>query len=299
MPLLLRHLTSYHYREPVVHSHNQARLLLREADGQQVLQRSLRISPSPSHAREYRDMFGNRVIYFEIDRPHRCFRILARHLVRRTPAPLPDPADSPPWEAVAEQLCAPERAAQRLWVLPSRLAPVDATLADFAREHFRPGVPLLAGAEALSRHIHQTFRFDPRATSVTTPVHEVLERRRGVCQDFAQMMIAALRSIGLAARYVSGYLETRPPPGHPRLVGADASHAWVAVWCPVNGWQEFDPTNDMRPGTRHIVCAHGRDYEDVMPLNGVIEGGGESSLRVAVDVMHRGEVIAYDTSPDG
>ena len=253
----LRHLTHYHYAEPVTRAHNQTRMLLRrDIPDQHTESRVLRIGPRPAYGKMHLDYFGNRVLYFEIDRPHTEFRILVRHTVqRRTPEPPPLEA-SAPWEQVAAQLASGQTA------------------------------ELLVAADAMSCGIYRDFRFDPLVTSVTTPVTEVLARRRGVCQDFAQLMIAALRSIGLAARYVSGYLETLPPPGKPRLVGADASHAWVSLWCPNNGWQDFDPTNKLRPRDQHIVSAWGRDYDDVIPLNGVIEGGGErSTMRVAVDVM--------------
>ncbi len=286
----LRHLTHYHYAEPVTRAHNQTRMLLRrDIPDQHTESRVLRIGPRPAYGKMHLDYFGNRVLYFEIDRPHTEFRILVRHTVqRRTPEPPPLEA-SAPWEQVAAQLASGQTAELRrlrLYTQPSRLAPVSAELAAFARRYFTPGTPLLVAADAMSCGIYRDFRFDPLVTSVTTPVTEVLARRRGVCQDFAQLMIAALRSIGLAARYVSGYLETLPPPGKPRLVGADASHAWVSLWCPNNGWQDFDPTNKLRPRDQHIVSAWGRDYDDVIPLNGVIEGGGErSTMRVAVDVM--------------
>jgi hypothetical protein len=164
----------------------------------------------------------------------------------------------------------PQPRTPRRRALPLRLAPrpADAALADFARQAFNPGLPLLAGARALMDLIFKTFTFDAEATEVSTPVHDVLKRKRGVCQDFAHLMIAALRSIGLPARYMSGYLLTDPPPGKPRLVGADASHAWVAVWCPGHGWIEYDPTNGIQPDLRHVTLGWGRDFQDVSPLRG-------------------------------
>jgi transglutaminase-like putative cysteine protease len=174
-----------------------------------------------------------------------------------------------------------------LHTLPSRLVPsAHPALRAFAAPFFQTGRPVLEAAELLMQHIFQNFKFDPEATSITTPVLEVLEQRHGVCQDFAQLMIGACRAMGLPARYVSGYIETLPPPGKPRLVGADASHAWVSLWCGAeHGWQELDPTNNQRPQGQHIVAAWGRDYDDVIPLNGVISGGGDSSkLKVRVDL---------------
>lgn len=290
MRYCLRHYTRYRYDEPVQCSRNQTRMLLRrDLPGQITEQRVVRIHPRPAYGKMQLDFFGNRVLYFEIDRPHTEFRILLRHTLQRDSAALPPLQDSPPWESVAGQLAAggnEELNQLKLFTLPSRLAPVSAELRALAEPMFAPGTPLLAGVAALNEHIHTSFRFKPLVTSVTTPVSEVLAKRQGVCQDFAQLMIAALRSLGLAARYVSGYLETLPPPGQPRMVGVDASHAWISVWCPVNGWQDFDPTNNLRPTDQHITSAFGRDYDDVIPLNGVIEGGGESStLQVAVDVM--------------
>jgi transglutaminase-like putative cysteine protease len=157
-------------------------------------------------------------------------------------------------------------------------------LADYARESFRKDTPLLAGARDLTRRIFEDFKFDPRATNVATPLEEVWEKRRGVCQDFAHLGIACLRSLGLPARYVSGYLRTRPPAGKPRLVGADASHAWFRVFCPGMGWLDFDPTNNVQPAEEHIIVAYGRDYGDVSPVAGILTGGGAHEVKVSVDV---------------
>jgi len=160
-----------------------------------------------------------------------------------------------------------------------------AELADFARPSMTPGRPLLAAAIELMHRIHDEFRFDAGATSITTPVTRVLAERRGVCQDFAHLQIACLRSFGLAARYVSGYLLTDPPPGQPRLVGADASHAWLSVWCPPFGWVDLDPTNAVLPDLRHVTTAWGRDYGDVSPLRGVVLGSADHELYVGVSVV--------------
>ncbi len=289
MRFRLRHYTHYHYAEPVEQAHNQLRMLLRDVPGQHCLQRGLRIHPRPTSARMHRDFFGNRVLYTELERPHLDARIFVKHLVELDPAPLIAPAATPPWEVLVAALDAQRDAdarALQLYRLASRMITLPDALAAFARPHFAPGRPVLEAALALSDAIHAEFRFDPEATSIATPVEEVLRNRHGVCQDFAHLMIAALRGLGLPARYVSGYLETLPPPGRPRLVGADASHAWVGLWCgPDHGWQDIDPTNAQRPQGQHIVAAWGRDYDDVIPLNGVISGGGdESSLLVRVDV---------------
>jgi transglutaminase-like putative cysteine protease len=166
----------------------------------------------------------------------------------------------------------------------------EAPFAEYAAQSFPNDRPLLEGLRDFTARIHRDFRFDPRATTVATPLDEVFKKRRGVCQDFAHFAIAGLRSIGLPARYVSGYLETLPPPGKPRLVGADASHAWLAVWCPGHGWIDADPTNNLLPGDRHVTVAWGRDFSDVSPLRGVVVGGGGASPAVSVDVARLAEL---------
>jgi transglutaminase-like putative cysteine protease len=180
----------------------------------------------------------------------------------------------------------------RLFALPSPAVPSNALAADYARESFTPGRPLLEAALDLVSRIHRDFEYDPTSTTVATPLAEVLEQRRGVCQDFAHLAIAGLRGLGLAARYVSGYLETLPPPGQPKLRGADASHAWLALYCPeateAHGWVDLDPTNDCPISDQYITTAVGRDYQDVTPVRGVFYGGGEHSLAVSVDVDRLG-----------
>ena len=288
MRYCLRHYTHYRYEEPVEQAQNQIRMLLRpDVAGQRVEQRMVRVHPRPAYGKLQSDFFGNRMLYLEIDQPHKDFKLFLKHSVQRETAPVTE--QSAPWEAVSEALrqgVDENHRRMRLYTLDSPKAPTGEALARYAAGSFTPGRPLHEAAMAFTRQIHREFKFDPKVTSVTTPVQEVLEKRRGVCQDFAQLMIAALRSLGLAARYVSGYLETLPPPGKPRLVGADASHAWVSLWCPDNGWLDFDPTNNCVPDARYIITAWGRDYEDVIPMNGVIRGGGKrSTLEVRVDVQ--------------
>jgi transglutaminase-like putative cysteine protease len=200
---------------------------------------------------------------------------------------------TPPWETVrdacqAEKLTPGSDAG--MFRFASAMVPVGPEFAAYARQDFPPGRPVLVGVIALTARIFDEFKFDPRATDVATPVAEVLRKRAGVCQDFAHLMIACLRSLGLPARYVSGYLETAPPPGQKRLVGADASHAWVSVFCGDDaGWVDADPTNNLLPGERHITVAWGRDFADVSPLRGVTLGAGGQRLEVAVDVLPEGE----------
>lgn len=287
---LLRHYTEYQYKEPVEFAHNQIRMLLRDAPHQEVLARSVRIRPRPSWGKLQSDYFANRVLWTELDQAHRLSRIFIKHELELQPPALV-PAEHTPGLAELQAQLASARFAQdpalMLYTLPSRLVPSQhPALRAFAAPFFHTGRPVLEAAESLMQHIYEHFKFDPEATSITTPVLDVLEQRHGVCQDFAQLMIGACRAMGLPARYVSGYIETLPPPGKPRLVGADASHAWLSLWCGAeHGWQDLDPTNNQRPQGQHIIAAWGRDYDDVIPLNGVISGGGDSSkLRVRVDL---------------
>ena len=285
----LRHYTHYRYDEPAEQAHNQVRMLLRETPWQHCTMRSIRIRPRPAWSRLQRDGFDNRLLYLELDRPHRDFRIFVTHEVELRSRDLVAGESTENWQSLAQRLAEQADVATReqvAYLFPSALVPTHADLVELAKAHFRPGRPVLEAALALNSHINKEFEFDATATSVSTPVSEVLKRRRGVCQDFSHLLIAALRSLGLAARYVSGYIETLPPPGRPRLVGADASHAWVSLWCGDAGWQDLDPTNNSRPDQQHITTAWGRDYEDVIPLNGVVSGAGKKTeLEVKVDVL--------------
>jgi transglutaminase-like putative cysteine protease len=197
-------------------------------------------------------------------------------------------SQSPAWETVRDAVASdhsPEGTDAYQFVFDSIRVSAKPELALYARESFSPGRPLLEAVFDLTTRIHQDFRFDPKATEVTTPVETFFEKRRGVCQDFSHLQIACMRSLGLPARYVSGYLRTLPPAGGTRLVGADASHAWCAAWCPGFGWVDFDPTNNCVPSDGHITLAWGRDYSDVSPIRGVLLGGAKHSLKVGVDVM--------------
>ena len=193
-----------------------------------------------------------------------------------------------PWETVAEMFrdpVLPEVVEPYQFVFDSPQVRASQELANYALESFGKDMPLFAGARDLTRRIFEDFKFDPKATTVATPLEEVWQKRRGVCQDFAHLGIACLRSLGLPARYVSGYLRTRPPAGKLRLVGADASHAWFRIFCPGTGWVDFDPTNNVQPAEEHIIVAYGRDYGDVSPVAGILTGGGEHEVRVSVDVV--------------
>jgi transglutaminase-like putative cysteine protease len=291
----VQHLTSYGYADPVSLCHSIAHLKPRETPFQRCLKANLRINPWPSVVREHRDFFGNRVSYFSVQQSHLNLEITASAELEVWSPSYPEPASTQPWEmACAERQQPPSARASMagLFALPSPAVPLSALAADYARESFTPGRPLLEAALDLVSRIHRDFEYDPPSTTVATPLAEVLEQRRGVCQDFAHLAIAGLRGLGLAARYVSGYLETLPPPGQPKLRGADASHAWLALYCPeateAHGWVDLDPTNDCPISDQYITTAVGRDYQDVTPVRGVFYGGGEHSLAVSVDVDRLG-----------
>lgn len=284
----ITHVTSYRYSEAVSLCQNVAHLSIRECDRQRSEPSMLSIDPEPAVIEERVDFFGNPVHYFTVQEPHRELTVEAWHQVEVNPRPLIDPASTPPWESIRDQL---SRDRSERWldayqfVFDSRFAGAEERYARYARKSFLPGRPILAAALEFTHRVHVEFAYDPKATTVATPVQEVFEKRRGVCQDFSHLMLACFRSLGLASRYVSGYLATVPPPGRERLVGADAGHAWVSLFCGDLGWVDLDPTNDLIPDERHVLVAWGRDYEDVSPLKGVILGGGKHTVSVAVDVI--------------
>jgi transglutaminase-like putative cysteine protease len=289
----VEHETRYRYGETVTTSQHVAYLRPRPLDRQRVAWSVIDVAPAPARTTRRRDYFGNEVDHFSILRPHTSLTVTGRSLVAVSgPDVAPDLDASPAWEDVRERFvyrkgARGDEAAQ--YAFSSSQAPRERELAEFAEPSFPAGRPFAAAAVELMRRIHREFRFDPRATTVATPLKRVLADRRGVCQDFAHLHIASLRSLGLPARYVSGYLLTDPPPGRERLVGADASHAWVSISCPVLGWLDLDPTNDVLPTDGHITLAWGRDFGDVSPLRGVILGGAEHELDVGVSVTPLGE----------
>jgi transglutaminase-like putative cysteine protease len=243
--------------------------------------------PTPSVRSKGEDYFGNPITHVTIQTPHPQLIIEAKTLVDIMK---PDPIhldQSPPWDQVIQQLQthadSPNLEAQQ-FMYDSPYITVDDATYDFVRECFPPGRPLLAGVMDLTLLIFQEFTYEGGLTDVSTPVKDVLVARKGVCQDFAHLEIAALRSLGLPARYISGYLLTHPPEGQEKLVGADASHAWISIWSPDLGWVDFDPTNNLIPGDKHITLAWGRDYGDVSPINGFMVGGGHHTPTVSVDV---------------
>jgi transglutaminase-like putative cysteine protease len=285
------HDTCYHYDSPVSLAQQLAHLWPRECSWQRCNEQQLLISPEPTMRRDELDVFGNPLTRLAFERPHDQLQVNARLTVEVLARPTLDFNQSPAWEQPRDALTYSSQplSADLLeacrYRFQSPYVHLKRSFVEFSQSCFPPGRPLLLGVQALMQKIFSEFTFDAEATQVATPLVEVLERRRGVCQDFAHLMLACVRSRGLAARYVSGYLLTQPPPGQPRLIGADASHAWVSVFCPVSGWVDFDPTNNVRPALEHITLAWGRDFSDVSPLRGVILGGGNHDPEVRVTVM--------------
>ena len=287
MEYRVRHRTTYHYLQPVAQSQHLLHLAPRATPRQTVVETHIAVTPPPTRRTERLDAFGNLAEWVTLEDPHTMLEILAESRVTEAAGPPRDAARSVPWEAVRSALERPDGpdAAEAVeFLFDSPLVQPALDLSAYALASFPPGRPVLAGAIDLMGRIHADFRYDTTVTDATTPVDRVFEIRAGVCQDLAHVGIACLRAIGIPARYVSGYLLTMPPPGMPRLVGADASHAWFAAWCPPYGWVDFDPTNDVLPGTGHVTVAWGRDYGDVAPINGVVVGGRDHTIEVGVDV---------------
>jgi transglutaminase-like putative cysteine protease len=288
MQYRVKHNTTYAYGDTVSICYNELYLRPRHLPGQSLQQYDLQVHPAPATVTQRIDYFGNDVAFMVIQEPHRTLSITVQSTVEVTAsAPSPTTA-TPAWEAVRAHLQHDRSAAVMAayqFVFDSPHVVVWPAIRRFAAPSFTAGRPLLDAVQSLTERIYRTFTYDPTATSISTPLHDAFRQRRGVCQDFAHLAIACLRSQGLAARYVSGYLVTQPPPGQSRLRGADASHAWLAVYCPELGWIDVDPTNNVFPGSGHIRVAFGRDYSDVSPIKGVVLGGGEHTLQVAVDVV--------------
>lgn len=291
----LRHRTTYRYEDPVSFAQCVLRLTPRSSPSQTVLRSAITVLPRPAQTQTGLGPFGERTLRVLIDEPHEVLVIESQCRVDVHVPPIGDPADSQPWEAVrtesfADRDLGPEGPAAFLY--PTPRTPNTAPITDYARQSFLPGRPIVEAAAELMRRMHSDFRYDPEATTVSTPAPEAFRRRHGVCQDFAHIMIAGLRGLGLPAAYVSGYLRTLPPPGEPRLEGADATHAWVAVWCgPARGWLGFDPTNAIFAENDHIVLAVGRDYGDVAPIDGIILAPGVQTLDVEVDVIPEDDLL--------
>jgi transglutaminase-like putative cysteine protease len=277
----IRHVTTYSYAEKVDMATHMLHLSPRALPGQRVLEEEIHCTPAPARMTRGADHFGNRVTWLSIDRPHDRFEVVAEALVEASfPSP-PPAAETMRWEEVA---AAPGPEAVE-FTFPSPMLPVNAAARDYAAVSFWPGRPVLAGLLDLNARIRRDFTFRPGVTGISTPVSQVLAQRAGVCQDFTHLMINGLRGLGLPARYVSGYIRTRPPPGGAARNGADQSHAWVGAWLgPAHGWVDLDPTNDLVVAKEHVVLGWGRDFSDVSPLRGIILGGGKHWLDVGVDL---------------
>ena len=294
------HTTTYAYEELVSICHNEMRLEPRSAPRQQCLATALAIDPTPAVLTTDLDYFGNRASFFTVQEPHHRMVVTARSELEIASVRPVRPSATPAWEALRERIRehhSHEALSAFEMTFDSPLVPVEPAFAEYAQASFEAGRPILDAVLDLTHRIHEDFEYRPGATSVTTPVQEVFAQRHGVCQDFAHVELACLRAQGLAARYVSGYLHTRrggrgeieagggaSEGGAARLVGADASHAWVSVWCGDAGWIDVDPTNDLVTSDQHVTLAWGRDYADVAPIKGVILGGGEHTVEVGVDV---------------
>ena len=281
------HQTHYDYATPVSRSNHVLHLTPREMPHQQVERHSLLINPAPNEQTEYLDEFGNPTTLITFLSDHTTLDVCARSVIDVHVDARPDPlAGSETIEDQARQrsdsnMNHPMIARYRV---ASRHTRPNWDIYQYALQSFPADRPIMAGAWELTERIHADITFDPEATDVTTPVAEVLEGRRGVCQDFTHLMLTCLRSVGVPARYVSGYLLTHPPEGQPRLQGADASHAWVSVWTSETGWVDMDPTNVLLPSLEHITISHGRDFDDVSPMSGVLLGGSDHSVDVSVTV---------------
>jgi transglutaminase-like putative cysteine protease len=283
----ISHVTSYEYSEAVSICHNEARLTPRATDQQRVLRSQLLVEPAVASLAQETDYFGNVVHWFSLQEAHTRLSVTAMSEVDVKRFEPPAAALSGPWESARDKIRtarSPESLGAYELTFESAHVKLDSDLAEYARASFAPGRPLLEAALDLTRRIHAEFEYDPGSTTVATPPKDVLKARRGVCQDFAHLEIAMLRSLGLAARYVSGYVYNRPREGERVLTGADASHAWLGLYVPGFGYVDLDPTNGVIPSDEHVTLAWGRDFSDASPLKGVILGGGAHRLTVAVEV---------------
>jgi transglutaminase-like putative cysteine protease len=287
MKYRVTHKTRYVYGASVPLSHNVLRLHPRPTHWQTCHDFNLIIHPIPAQRRERIDFFGNHETWISVQESHRELLIEGRGEIETAARQYVAPAASPAWEKVPAMLNTrldSESLLARQFTFDSPMIPRAPELAEYAKPSFNPGAPIAECAINLTERIYKDFKFDTKTTTIGTPILKVLAQRSGVCQDFAQLEIGCLRSLGLAARYVSGYLVTKPPPGKERLVGADASHAWLSVYIPQHGWLDLDPTNGSVPNNEHLTLAFARDYTDIVPIKGVVTGGQRHSMFYSVDV---------------
>jgi transglutaminase-like putative cysteine protease len=282
------HTTEYTYAGAISLCHNIAMLIPRDTDKQLRKKTDIKISPEPDVIREYEDFFGNKVLYFAIQHQHKKLSVTVTNEIEKQiqHAPAISLYGNIAWEAARLQLFEPntDYIESRQFIPETSMTTIDDQITWYALQSFSPNRPIFEAAKDLMHRIFKDFKFDPDFSTVSTPLTEVMRLKRGVCQDFAHLAIACLRSIGLPARYVSGYIETLPPPGKEKLVGVDASHAWFSIFIPNLGWMDFDPTNNQIPGNQHVTIGWGRDYSDITPLKGIILSSGSHKLRVSVDV---------------
>ncbi len=288
MKYKLIHRTTYEYQVFVNGYHSLACLCPKTTPTQLCSAFTLTITPTPAELVQRTDFFGNTIHYFSIQQPHKELHVVAESIVENLPAP-------PPLQGKPSMSCAEARRLFQVdqnlrnellqFMLPSPFIHWEKEIENFAKDSFPENRPLFEAVQHLCTRIFREFEFMPDATTIHTPILSVLKDRKGVCQDFSHVALAAIRSMGFAARYVSGYLETKPPPGAKKLQGSDASHAWISAYVPGLGWCDFDPTNNVIPGLRHITTAWGRDYSDVPPLKGILFSSGKQKLKVAVDVL--------------
>ncbi len=288
----IRHVTRYRYESTVWSSTGTLRLLPRPGPGQTIFRSGIEVTPKPAETSEKPDVFGNRIFRMRIAETHKTLQILSTSRVKVERRPAPAAVLTPAWEDVRREAVASrslDGSGPGFMLFPSRLTPIHPPITDYALTSFTPGRAVLEAAFDLTCRIRRDFTYKPEATTISTPIADAFAARTGVCQDFAQIMISGLRGIGLPAAYVSGYIRTIPPEGKPRLAGADASHAWVSVWCGEHfGWIDCDPTNACLVSDDHIVVAIGRDYADVSPVEGVLLGGagtGKQNMTYGVDVV--------------
>ena len=285
------HKTSYDYYKPLSLCHNVAHLVPRDTEKQVCKKYHIEILPAPAVLEEYTDFFGNKVFYFSIEQEHSDLTVTVTSEIEKigTMTVERELFDQGSWQSINSQLLgtAPDHSDVRQYIAETNMTASDQAIHNYALISFTPGRSFFEAAKELMHRIFRDFQFVPGFTTISTPPAEVMRQRKGVCQDFAHLAIACIRSMGLPARYVSGYIETLPLPGRIKLVGVDASHAWYSVFVPHTGWVDFDPTNNQIPTTQHITVGWGRDYADVTPLKGVIVGNGTHNLTVNVDVRRK------------
>lgn len=286
------HTTSYDYEGGVTFCHNIATIKPKNILGQTLVNYKLDINPAPTEFSERTDFFGNTITRFSIQEHHKKLKVTAFSKIEKDYTQIPNILESEHGKHITLSEALTALKSQKPYILDVRqfilksvlIAEFNNEIREYAEVSFKPNRPIFEAANELMQRIFNDFEFNPNVTNVATPIGEVMEKKKGVCQDFAQIAIACIRSIGLPARYVSGYIETLPPPGKEKLVGADASHAWFSIYISTFGWVDFDPTNNQIPKNQHIIVAYGRDYYDVPPVKGVIYSSGKNKMKVEVDI---------------